>query len=124
MPDQRIVFIEHALSGEPMVAFLRHGQGDDTNRRIGKTSRHGSGFLRRDKYSGERTHGRQSLASAVAVGADIEPVLRRERVARRRTAQAHAEYAPPWISGEQRLRVAGQMGSRESADTEVDDAGC
>jgi hypothetical protein len=63
------------------------------------------------------------VASAVAVGADIEPVLRRERVARRRTAQAHAENPPPWISGEQRLRVAGQMGPRKNADTEMDDSG-
>src|SRR5258708_28681563 len=74
-------------------------------------------------FSGATRHDGQRDAAAVARGAGVEKVLRRERIAGRLAAQTDTENAPGWAGREEGLREGGEVGAGEGAETEMDDAG-
>ncbi len=67
---------------------------------------------------------RRLLAVAAAHGKRVEPVLRRQRIARVGAAQRSADDAPAGFAGGQAIvDIDGLMRAVEGADAEMDDAG-
>ena len=120
--DRWIVFVERTVGGATMIALLGDGDGDDAHGSVGKPGDHGGGIVGRDHDAGQRAHHAKLFAGAVALGAQIEPILRRERIAHGRAAQADAANAPRRIVSEQRVSVRSKMRTREGAKAKMANA--
>ena len=71
----------------------------------------------------DRADDAQLLAAAAADRQRVEPVLRRQRVARVGAAQRDADDAPVRLAGRQAVvDIDGLMGAMEGADAEMHDA--
>ena len=92
-------------------------------RGIGQRGEQRAGIFRRDQQRQDRADDAQLLAVAAAHRQRVEPVLRRQRVARVGAAQRGADDAPAGLAGRQAvIDIGGLMGAVEGADAEMDDA--
>ena len=105
------------------IALLRHREADDAHGRIAHGAEQRLRILGRDEEAAQRADDAQALAVAGAYRERVEAVLRRERVARLRRAQARAADRPVALAGgEPVVDVDGLMGAVEGADAEMHDA--
>ena len=119
-----MTLVELVRRGGVAIALLGDGQRHDAG--VGRRQRgeQGFGVLRRHEQARDGPDHPEALARAVAHRERVEPVLRRERVARVRGAERCAEDAPTGGAlGQRGVGVGRHVGAVEGADPEVDDAG-
>ena len=124
VPDIGIILIQHIARRVVAVTFLRHGERDDFNIRVEHRGNERRRIFRRHQHIAYGADDPQPLAALIPRREAVEPVLRIERVARLRRAQARGADPPAEIARRQRrLGVMGLMRAVEGPDAEMHDAG-
>ncbi len=121
--DLEVVEPQPAGGAVARVGLLGHGQRDHVDARVGDRLAQAVGLARGEQHVADRRDDRDRVLLRPALEDAEQPVLRAERVDRRRPPLRDAEDAPVAARALDRLGgVDGLVGAVERADAEVDDA--
>ena len=121
--DLEVVEPQPAGGAVARVGLLGHGQRDHVDARVGDRLAQAVGLARGEQHVADRRDDRDRVLLRPALEHAEQPVLRAERVDRRRPPLRDAEDAPVAARALDRLGgVDGLVGAVERADAEVDDA--
>jgi hypothetical protein len=120
--DIRVILFQSPGRRVVAVALFRDREADDAHRRIAHGADEGIRVFGRNQEVAHGTNDAQALPVAGSHCERIQPVLRRESIARVRRAQAGAADGPlPFPGGKAVVDVDGLVGAVESADPEMHD---
>ena len=121
--DCGISEIEPPAIAREAVALFGHRQRDDPDGRLRHRRDHRGGGFGCDQHPLERPHDPRAFSPCVALDQRVEPILRRERVARGGRAQRYPDHAPAPVAARGDLVEArGLVRPVERAEPEMDHA--